>query len=78
MHLGTAWYPHWPEERWARDIELMVAADMTVVRVGEFAWSSMELADGDIRLGGPPRRRSGRRRRLGRGDVPPTPTPRRG
>ena len=38
MYCGSAWYPeHWPEERWSRDIELMVQAGMNVVRVGEFA-----------------------------------------
>lgn len=51
MYCGTAWYPeHWPEERWARDIELMCQAGMNVVRVGEFAWSRMEPADSDIQL----------------------------
>jgi beta-galactosidase len=43
IHLGTAWYPeHWPEERWAADVRLMVQAGMTVVRLGEFAWSSLQ------------------------------------
>ena len=52
IHLGTAWYPeHWPEERWHRDLELMRDAGMTVVRVAEFAWSSMEKSEGDIDLG---------------------------
>lgn len=51
MHLGAAWYPeHWPEERWKRDLELMAQAEMTVVRVAEFAWSSMEKKEGDIDL----------------------------
>ena len=51
MDVGTAWYPeHWPEERWKLDMELMAAAGMTVVRVAEFAWSSMEKEEGVIEL----------------------------
>jgi beta-galactosidase len=47
LHLGAAWYPeHWPEERWPEDIRLMRAAGLTVVRVGEFAWSAMQPAAG--------------------------------
>ena len=43
MHLGSSWYPeHWPEARWARDLALMQQAGFTVVRVGEFAWSTLE------------------------------------
>jgi len=43
IHLGTAWYPeHWPEDRWPIDVRLMAEAGMTVVRVGEFAWSSLQ------------------------------------
>lgn len=45
--LGTAWYPEqWPESRWEADLALMEKAGMHVVRVGEFAWSTMEPADG--------------------------------
>ncbi len=47
LHLGTAWYPeHWPEERWTEDIRLMQAAGLTVARMAEFAWSSMEASAG--------------------------------
>lgn len=43
IHLGTAWYPeHWPEERWPDDVRMMSEAGMTVVRLGEFAWSSLQ------------------------------------
>ncbi|GDY11825.1 hypothetical protein LBMAG53_07030 [Planctomycetota bacterium] len=43
IRFGCAWYPeHWPESRWDADLDLMVAAGMNVVRVGEFAWSSLE------------------------------------
>ena len=45
--LGTAWYPEqWPESRWEEDLKLMEAAHITFVRVGEFAWSRMEPAEG--------------------------------
>jgi beta-galactosidase len=49
LHLGAAYYPeHWPEERWADDIRLMREAGMTVVRMGEFAWSTMEPVEGEF------------------------------
>jgi beta-galactosidase len=45
--LGAAWYPEqWPESRWERDLRLMEEAHLHVVRVGEFAWSRMEPAEG--------------------------------
>ena len=44
--LGTAWYPEqWPESRWDTDLSLMEAAHMHVVRIAEFAWSTMEPAE---------------------------------
>ncbi|HWG58431.1 MAG TPA: beta-galactosidase [Candidatus Acidoferrales bacterium] len=50
--LGTAWYPEqWPEARWGKDLELMEAAHITFVRVGEFAWSRMEPSDGNFDFG---------------------------
>ena len=49
--LGSAWYPEqWPESRWDADLALMEAAHMRVVRVGEFAWSRMEPAEGQYDL----------------------------
>lgn len=51
LHLGSAYYPeHWPEERWPEDIRLMKEANLTVARLAEFAWSTMEPAEGDIQL----------------------------
>ena len=45
--LGAAWYPEqWPESRWDADLQLMENAHLHVVRVGEFAWSTMEPAEG--------------------------------
>lgn len=43
LHFGAAYYPeHWSEERWSEDIRLMKAAGMTVVRMAEFAWSTLQ------------------------------------
>lgn len=52
LHLGAAWYPeHWPESRWAEDVKLMRDAGLTVVRVAEFAWSSLEPHEGVFNFG---------------------------
>ena len=49
--LGTAWYPEqWPESRWDADLALMQKAGIHMVRVGEFAWSRMEPAEGQYDL----------------------------
>ncbi|WP_195818995.1 beta-galactosidase [Roseobacter sp. MH60115] len=38
--LGVCYYPeHWPEEMWPADAAEMVAAGISWVRIGEFAWS---------------------------------------
>jgi beta-galactosidase len=51
LHLGSAYYPeHWPEERWPEDIRLMKDANLTVARLAEFAWSTMEPSEGIIQL----------------------------
>ena len=45
--LGAAWYPEqWPESQWDADLALMEAAHIHLVRVGEFAWSTMEPDEG--------------------------------
>ena len=45
--LGAAWYPEqWPESRWNADLQLMEDAHLHVVRVGEFAWSTLEPSEG--------------------------------
>jgi len=49
LHLGASYYPeHWSEEQWAKDIHLMQEAGMTVARMGEFAWSSLEPSAGEF------------------------------
>jgi beta-galactosidase len=50
--LGTAWYPEqWPESRWDADLTLMQEAGVRMVRVGEFAWSTMEPSEGQYNFG---------------------------
>src|SRR6185312_15018581 len=50
--VGAAWYPEqWPESQWDHDLSLMEAAHIDVVRVGEFAWSTMEPSEGDYQFG---------------------------
>lgn len=45
--LGVCYYPeHWPQEQWAVDAANMVAAGISWVRIGEFAWSRLEPKPG--------------------------------
>jgi beta-galactosidase len=45
--LGAAWYPEqWPESQWDQDLDRMAACHIHLVRVGEFAWSTMEPQEG--------------------------------
>ena len=47
LELGASWYPEqWPESRWEADLTLMEQAHIHFVRVGEFAWSTMEPSEG--------------------------------
>jgi beta-galactosidase len=49
--LGAAWYPEqWPESRWDADLSLMEQAHIGFVRVGEFAWSTLEPSEGQYDL----------------------------
>ena len=49
--LGVAWYPEQRQESsWDGDLSLMEAAHIRLVRVGEFAWSSLEPREGDYAL----------------------------
>ena len=41
--LGVCYYPeHWNPAKWREDAQMMAAAGITFVRIGEFAWSRME------------------------------------
>lgn len=49
QRLGTCYYPeHWPSERWQVDAALMVDAGISIVRMGEFAWSRLEPKPGQL------------------------------
>ncbi len=51
MNLGVCYYPeHWPHTRWATDAAHMRSLGISVVRIGEFAWSQLEPAPGDFRI----------------------------
>ncbi len=50
IRFGTAWYPdHWPEEEWARDLDLIRASGIDCIRFGEFSWSWFEPRPGEFR-----------------------------
>ena len=47
MRIGADYYPeHWDKERWKIDAEMMVKANIKVIRIGEFAWSIYEPEEG--------------------------------
>lgn len=51
LELGAAWYPEqWNESTWESDLTLMEQAHIRFVRLGEFAWSSMEPTEGNYDL----------------------------
>ncbi len=47
MKLGCCYFPeHWPEEMWADDARHMAEIGLSMVRIGEFAWSRIEPEPG--------------------------------
>ena len=47
MKLGCCYYPeHWPESWWAEDARRMRDMGLSLVRIGEFAWSRIEPEPG--------------------------------
>jgi len=47
FYLGADYYPEqWPAERWPIDARLMADAGINLVRLAEFAWSSLEPRPG--------------------------------
>ena len=49
MKLGVCYYPeHWPESMWAADAAEMKSIGLSLVRIGEFAWSRLEPKEGEF------------------------------
>ena len=49
--LGVCYYPeHWPEELWAADAKEMAELGLSLVRIGEFAWSRLEPRENDFQF----------------------------
>ena len=49
--LGVCYYPeHWPEEWWDRDAARMAEVGISIVRIGEFAWSRLEPTPGNVQF----------------------------
>lgn len=47
FRLGACYYPeHWPESLWEDDFRRMREMDFSVIRMAEFAWSTMEPEEG--------------------------------
>lgn len=47
--LGVCYYPeHWPENMWEQDAREMVEMGLSLVRIGEFAWSRLEPKEGQF------------------------------
>lgn len=45
--MGTCYYPeHWPSPLWSEDLDRMLAAGITRIRIGEFAWNKVEPTEG--------------------------------
>ncbi|MBD5532139.1 MAG: beta-galactosidase [Lachnospiraceae bacterium] len=48
MTLGTCYYPeHWEESLWESDLDRMLQTGISVIRIAEFAWSKIELREGE-------------------------------
>ena len=51
IEIGTSYYPeNWDRKRIIYDAELMQNAGLSYVRLGEFAWSHIELREGEYHL----------------------------
>ncbi|KPV43967.1 beta-galactosidase [Alicyclobacillus ferrooxydans] len=49
LKVGVCYYPeHWSSDMWDSDLEMMRHMGITMVRVGEFAWSIFEPKDGEF------------------------------
>jgi beta-galactosidase len=51
MKIGTYYYPEqWPREQWERDFDNIAAMGLQIVHMGEFAWFTLEPAEGNLQL----------------------------
>ncbi len=51
MKIGVCYYPeHWPESRWVADAQHMKNLGISMVRIGEFAWSKLEPEPGNYQF----------------------------
>ncbi|MCL4129739.1 UNVERIFIED_CONTAM: hypothetical protein GTU68_055739 [Idotea baltica] len=51
MKIGVCYYPeHWPESRWTTDALHMKEIGISMVRIGEFAWSRLEPEVGNYQF----------------------------
>lgn len=49
IEFGMDWYPEqWDPSYWQEDLARMKALGISVVRIGEFAWSSLESKEGEF------------------------------
>ena len=49
MKLGICYFPeHWPQDQWADDARRMREMGLSLVRMGEFAWSKIEPKPGKL------------------------------
>ncbi len=47
MTMGVCYYPeHWNKELWAQDLDRMLTAGISVIRIAEFAWNKIEPEEG--------------------------------
>ena len=47
MTMGVCYYPeHWPRALWESDLDRMLEAGITRIRIAEFAWSKFEPEEG--------------------------------
>lgn len=47
MTMGACYYPeHWDRNLWGEDLDRMLEAGITVIRIAEFGWNKVELEEG--------------------------------